>query len=113
MDKNLDIRELYTWEMLILSAGEMSISEKLATEKEHLQGGQEHRAISLNVLPEDARKDGESSERVRCRADSLKNGLSEVYGTAGKEFIANLLALDNDDDEPQSWDEMCLSIQGQ
>ncbi|KAA0554157.1 DUF927 domain-containing protein [Citrobacter braakii] len=112
MDKNLDIRELYTWEMLILSAGEMSIPEKLATEKEHLQGGQEHRAISLNVLPEDARKDGESSERVRCRADSLKNGLSEVYGTAGKEFIANLLALDNDDDEPQSWDEMCLSIQG-
>lgn len=40
--------------MFILSTGEMSISEKLAEQKAVLQGGQEHRAISMELLPEDA-----------------------------------------------------------
>lgn len=107
MDKNLDVREAYTWEMFILSSGEMSIPEKLATQKEQIQGGQEHRAISINILPEDARKKGESAEEVRCRAEGLKNGLGDIYGVAGKAFIANLLTMDDDEGEPLSWHEMC------
>ena len=52
--------------MFILSSGKcLSIPEKLATQKEQIQGGQEHRAISLNIRSEDARKDGETSEDVR------------------------------------------------
>ncbi|MCV5117062.1 hypothetical protein OFC47_26955, partial [Escherichia coli] len=61
MNQHLEIDEAFTWKMFILSSGEMSIPEKLATQKEQIQGGQEHRAISLNIRPEDARKDGETS----------------------------------------------------
>jgi hypothetical protein len=37
----------------------MSIPEKLATQKEQIQGGQEHRAISLNIRSEDAKDGGD------------------------------------------------------
>lgn len=112
MNQHLEIDEAFTWKMFILSSGEMSIPEKLATQKEQIQGGQEHRAISLNIRPEDARKDGETSEDVRDRAERLKHGLCETYGTAGKEFIACLLTLKGENDEALSYQEMCKFIQG-
>ncbi|ENB0346186.1 TPA: hypothetical protein O8U40_003422 [Enterobacter kobei] len=112
MNQHLEIDEAFTWKMFILSSGEMSIPEKLATQKEQIQGGQEHRAISLNIRSEDARKDGETSEDVRNRAERLKHGLCETYGTAGKEFIACLLTLKGENDEALSYQEMCKFIQG-
>ncbi|MGY0150548.1 DUF927 domain-containing protein [Edwardsiella tarda] len=111
MDKSLDVRESYIWKLFILSSGEMSIPEKLATQKELLQGGQEHRAISLHVIPEDARKEGESQDEVRVRAEGLKNGLGEIYGTAGKEFIAKLLTVENDEGQQLSCQEMADMVQ--
>jgi hypothetical protein len=60
LDKSVRRRKPVLWKMNILSSGEMSIPEKLASHNEQLQGGQEHRAISLNILPEDAAKEGET-----------------------------------------------------
>ncbi|WP_416041705.1 DUF927 domain-containing protein [Edwardsiella ictaluri] len=111
MDKSLGVRASYIWNLLILSSGEMSIPEKLATQKELLQGGQEHRAISLHVVPEDARKEGESQDKVRVRAEGLKNGLGEIYGTAGKAFIANLLTAENDEGQQFSCQGMADMVQ--
>ncbi|MEX0634952.1 hypothetical protein M8494_36585 [Serratia ureilytica] len=78
--------------MFILSTGEMSISEKLAEQKAVLQGGQEHRAISMELLPEDAQKPDEPVSETRARADALKTGLAEAYGHAGPAFIGKLLS---------------------
>ena len=54
LNRGLTADEPFKWRMFILSTGEMSISEKLAEQKAVLQGGQEHRAISMELLPEDA-----------------------------------------------------------
>jgi hypothetical protein len=50
-----------------------------------------------------------TSEDVRNRAERLKHGLCETYGTAGKEFIACLLTLKGENDEALSYQEMCNS----
>jgi hypothetical protein len=50
MNQHLEIDEAFTWKMFILSSGKC-LSQKLATQKEQIQGGQEHRAISLNIRP--------------------------------------------------------------
>ena len=99
------------WKMNILSSGEMSIPEKLASHNEQLQGGQEHRAISLNILPEDAAKrGGKTVVEVRRRADTLKAELAEQYGTAGKAFIARFLSQQNDDGSLMSYSELSEQI---
>ncbi|MCV5434115.1 hypothetical protein OFN37_33930, partial [Escherichia coli] len=85
----------FKWRMFILSTGEMSISEKLAEQKAVLQGGQEHRAISMELLPEDAQKPDEPVSETRARADALKTGLAEAYGHAGPAFIGKLLSGKN------------------
>lgn len=110
LDKSLRGRKPVLWKMNILSSGEMSIPEKLASYNEQLQGGQEHRAISLNILPEDAAKEGESVEEVRRRADTLKAELAEQYGTAGKAFIARFLSQQNDDGSLMSYSELSEQI---
>ncbi|GAB0843653.1 DUF927 domain-containing protein [Escherichia coli] len=103
LNKAMQLCEPYKWRMLILSSGEMSIATKLASQKESVQGGQEHRAISIEVLPEDAQKPGESKAQTRQRADVLKNGLGEVYGHAGPEFIRILLSQTGEDGNPRSF----------
>ncbi|EMS9952596.1 DUF927 domain-containing protein [Enterobacter hormaechei subsp. xiangfangensis] len=110
LDKSVRRRKPVLWKMNILSSGEMSIPEKLASHNEQLQGGQEHRAISLNILPEDAAKEGETVVEVRRRADTLKAELAEQYGTAGKAFIARFLSQQNDDDSLMSYSELSEQI---
>lgn len=122
MTRSLTTGEPFKWRMLILSSGEMSISEKLAEQKTSLQGGQEHRAISIELLPEDAQKPGEAVSETRARADTLKTGLGEVYGHAGPEFIGALLSEPKEDGnlrtyaEFSSWitqqtDECCNALE--
>jgi hypothetical protein len=101
----------FTWKMFILSSGKCLSLRSLPRRKSKFRR-QEHRAISLNIRSEDARKDGETSEDVRNRAERLKHGLCETYGTAGKEFIACLLTLKGENDEALSYQEMCKFIQG-
>lgn len=101
MTKTLEVRDNFTWNTLILSSGEMSVSEKLASNKEVLTGGLEHRTISIEILPEDSRsllpEDEEvSMAKLMSWADSLKSGLSQHYGTAGKLFISNFLTQTDD-----------------
>ncbi|MBS7798633.1 DUF927 domain-containing protein [Enterobacter roggenkampii] len=110
LDKSLTGRKPVLWKTFILSSGEMSIPEKLASRNEQLQGGQEHRAISLNILPEDAAKEGEPVGEVRRRADILKAELAEQYGTAGKAFIACFLSQQNDDGSLMSYSELSEQI---
>ncbi|MCX8984888.1 DUF927 domain-containing protein [Citrobacter portucalensis] len=110
LDKSVRRRKPVLWKMNILSSGEMSIPEKLASHNEQLQGGQEHRAISLNILPEDAAKEGETVVEVRRRADTLKAELAEQYGTAGKAFIARFLSQQNDDGSLMSYSELSEQI---
>ncbi len=95
LTRSLTADESFKWRMFILSTGEMSISEKLAEQKAVLQGGQEHRAISMELLPEDAQKPDEPVSETRARADALKTGLAEVYGHAGPAFIGKLLSGKN------------------
>ncbi|MBS0893257.1 DUF927 domain-containing protein [Tatumella sp. JGM130] len=101
MDKTLEVRDNFTWNTIILSSGEMSVSEKLSSNKEVLTGGLEHRTISLEVMPEDSRSllaedEDVSMEALIGWADTLKSGLSEYYGTAGKLFISHFLTQKDD-----------------
>jgi len=101
MGKTLEVRDNFTWNTIILSSGEMSVSEKLASEKEILTGGLEHRTISIEVMPEDSHSLLPEDETVSMEtlinwADTLKSGLSEYNGTAGKLFISYFLAQKDD-----------------
>jgi len=100
MGKTLEVRDNFTWNTIILSSGEMSLSEKLASEKEILTGGLEHRTISIKVMPEDShsllpKDETISMETLINWADTLKSGLSECHGTTGKLFISHFLAQED------------------
>ncbi len=112
MNKDTSSRTPITWRNLVLSSGESSIPQVLSKEKKMLQGGQEHRAISLQVLAEDAAMPDEDKESIRTRFAALKTGLAECYGTSGKEFIRYLLSQIGEGSAAISFEALAMQMTG-
>lgn len=103
------LQDQFYWSTLILSTGEISIAEKLVSSGESLSGGIQHRAISIDIAPEDAyalldEDAGISVDQVITWAENLKYGLAKHYGTAGKLFMSHFLSQKDEADDYLSMD---------
>ncbi len=81
------------WRVLILSSGEISLSDKMQEGHQRSKAGQEVRLLDLFV---DNRKHGvfddlQDAGDGAAFATSLKEAASRAYGTAGPEFVAHIL----------------------
>lgn len=107
MSKTLRLSKPRTWAGIVISSGELSIAEKLASASKELTEGMQHRAISLQVFPKDSLKDGSDDvEAVRARADGIKQLVVEHYGVAICELLTRLTDHDYFDDGFGSYDEL-------
>lgn len=110
MNSATGLQETLTWKSIILSTGEMSITQKLESVKQSMTGGIDHRAITIAVEQGDAYSlvvDEEVTvEQVIKWADNLKSGLSYHYGSAGKLFISRFLDQKDDKGENLSMEEI-------
>jgi uncharacterized protein (DUF927 family) len=86
------MRDQHQWRILLLSTGEISIRQRIEQEGQRkVMGGELIRAIDIPVdeLPPDVHLTREEGEAV---ANHLRKFLGENYGTAGVNFIQELIA---------------------
>jgi putative DNA primase/helicase len=94
MNSTRDMQQSLDWRTIVVSSGEMSLYEKMSDPSGNKRGsrtvndGLTHRALDLKVddivakLPEEQRKGFVDSIKVNC---------SRYYGTAGPEFISQII----------------------
>lgn len=97
MTRQLNAQKTRKWSGYIHSSGEISIAEKLAEANKMLTEGQQHRAMSIEIKPEDAGKEGETVAEIRARADALKKLVVTDYGVAIIELLGRLVSIPADD----------------
>ncbi len=97
MTRRLGLQKIMTWTGYILSSGELSISDKLSEQGRTLTEGLQHRALSIELKPEDAGSEGESVDSIRARAEALKELVTEHYGVAIHALLEFLVDTKDDD----------------
>jgi hypothetical protein len=89
-------RDRYTWRLLFLSSGETSLADHMRTAGKKAQAGQETR---LADIPSETGKYGVFENLHRHESgDAFARALTQAahtyHGTAGREFLRQLVALD-------------------
>jgi len=93
------LRQSLTWRTMVLSTGEVRITDKLLEGNHRARAGQQVRLIDI---PADAGKGfgvfdhGGADDDPKALADAMKFAARSHFGTAGPEFVRRLIADGND-----------------
>jgi putative DNA primase/helicase len=91
------LRQSLTWRTIVLSTGEVRITDKLLEGRQRARAGQQVRLIDISA---DACKgfgafdNGGANNDAKALADAIKATARSCYGTAGPEFVRQLIADD-------------------
>jgi uncharacterized protein (DUF927 family) len=94
-NRNGSLRQSMAWRTIVLSTGEIRLTDKLIESRQQARAGQEVRLVDI---PADAGRgfgafdDGGAAGDPKALADQIKSAAQTSYGTAGPEFIRGLLA---------------------
>ena len=89
------LRQSMTWRTMVLSTGELRLTDKLEENRQRARAGQQVRLIDI---PADAGKEfgafdsGGGTNDSKVLADKIQTAAQASYGTAGPEFIRRLIA---------------------
>lgn len=111
MTRQLNAQKTRKWSGYIHSSGEISIAEKLAEANKMLTEGQQHRAMSIEIKPEDAGKEGETVAEIRARAEALKKLVVTDYGVAITELLGRLVSIPADDGVEVTYDVLLEDVE--
>jgi putative DNA primase/helicase len=93
------LRASQTWRTMVISTGEVRLSDKLVEGKQKARAGQQVRLIDI---PADAGAGfgvfdhAGAGGDAKLLADAIKRAARSAYGTAGPEFVRLLIAHDTD-----------------
>ena len=98
------LRQSLTWRVMVVSTGELRLTDKLIEGHQRTRAGQQVRLVDI---PADAGKgfgafdNGGAGNDPKALADSIQAAAQTAYGTAGPEFVRCLIAegLDKNPDE--------------
>jgi putative DNA primase/helicase len=89
------LRQSLTWRTMVLSTGEVRLTDKLVEGRQQARAGQQVRLVDI---PADAGKgfgafdSGGAAGDPKLLADKIKAAAQTSYGTAGPEFVRRLIA---------------------
>lgn len=99
-NKDGSLRDPMTWRVSFVSTGEMTLADKLIESKQRAMAGQ---AVRLVDIPADVGKGHGSFDHVgdfkggKELSDAIKRAARSSYGTAGPEFVRQLIAARPDE----------------
>jgi putative DNA primase/helicase len=89
------LRQSLTWRVMVVSTGELRLTDKLIEGHQRARAGQEVRLVDI---PADAGKgfgvfdNGGAANDPKTLADNIQTAAQTAYGTAGPEFVRRLIA---------------------
>jgi putative DNA primase/helicase len=83
MDAHRNLKEQRTWRIVLVSTGEISVTDKLEEDGKSCKGGQLIRFLDVPF---------DEPTMTNELADELKAACCDVYGTAGEEFLKRLVS---------------------
>ncbi len=96
------LRQSMAWRTIVLSTGEIRLTDKLIESRQQARAGQQVRLVDI---PADAGKgfgafdSGGAAGDPKALADQIKAAAQASYGTAGPEFVRRLIADGNQADD--------------
>lgn len=98
--KTLDGRPRRRWQVLFLSTGEVTLSDKMREDGKAPKAGQDVRMVDIPVIPEGATQAlerWEGFESSKALADHLKSACRKVYGAPARAFLERLCRLQTEE----------------
>lgn len=99
MGRNIRLRPQAKWNLLFLSSGELGLDDLIAQSGERSYGGQAVRLIDLEADAGECFglfEDLHGFDSANAFADALRTASKKFYGTAIREFIAQILTVDHE-----------------